>query len=310
LVTVTTGTLLERAPALLARAEHHTPRASQSCGLHFCRALYQRAKGDLPGALKSLSLARRDPAHVRDAVAAMVGIYLMPDATELWEEADEAAGDAVGRIGSAERLLSDYPDVNSPRYAWLRGQVLLAARDKRSVDTAVEIFNDLVRADRDSVPGLLGLALASGLTKQQAKAKNFLKRVVKVPFDAQWAEEMERAQIMLGDVYYEAGKLDQALAAIKAALGYNASSSKAWAGRGRIEEKDCAYADAAESYERAWTLDAERSTEIGFKLAFNFLKAKRWVDAINVCHKVLKIDPQYPKIKKEILDKARANIRQ
>lgn len=25
---------------------------------------------------------------------------------------------------------------------------------------------------------------------------------------------------------------------------------------------------------------------IGFKLAFNYLKAKRYIDAINVCHKV------------------------
>ena len=47
----------------------------------------------------------------------------------------------------------------------------------------------------------------------------------------------------------------------------------------------------------------------GYKLAFNYLKAKRYVDAIDVCHKVLEGHPSYPKIRKEILDKARQSIR-
>ena len=49
--------------------------------------------------------------------------------------------------------------------------------------------------------------------------------------------------------------------------------------------------------------------QIGFKLAFNYLKAKRYVDAIDVCHSVLRIHPNYPKIKKEVLEKARQSIR-
>lgn len=74
----------------------------------------------------------------------------------------------------------------------------------------------------------------------------------------------------------------------------------------------------------------------GYKLAFNYLKAKRHVDAIDVCHKVrhswmftvedlqnnfapmshvcfhlqvLAAHPNYPRIRKDILDKARAALR-
>ena len=47
----------------------------------------------------------------------------------------------------------------------------------------------------------------------------------------------------------------------------------------------------------------------GYKLAFNYLKAKRFVDAIDVSHKVLSIHPDYPRIRKEILEKARSSIR-
>jgi len=48
---------------------------------------------------------------------------------------------------------------------------------------------------------------------------------------------------------------------------------------------------------------------IGYKLGFNFLKAKRYTDAIDVCHIVLAKHPAYPKIKKDVMDKARANLR-
>ena len=47
----------------------------------------------------------------------------------------------------------------------------------------------------------------------------------------------------------------------------------------------------------------------GYRLAFNYLKSKRLVDAIDVCHMVLQRNPHYPKIQRDILDKARQGIR-
>ena len=47
----------------------------------------------------------------------------------------------------------------------------------------------------------------------------------------------------------------------------------------------------------------------GYRLAFNYLKARRLVEAIDVCHSVLERHPHYPKIQREIMDKARQGIR-
>jgi len=44
-------------------------------------------------------------------------------------------------------------------------------------------------------------------------------------------------------------------------------------------------------------------------LRVNLLKAKRYVDAINICHAVLQIQPSYPKLKTDILNPARFNLR-
>ncbi len=74
---------------------------------------------------------------------------------------------------------------------------------------------------------------------------------------------------------------------------------------GLIKEKEQSYVDAANHYEKASKLVGGKSASISYRLAFNYLKAKRFIDCINICKKVLEMFPNYPKIEKEIMDKAR-----
>jgi tetratricopeptide repeat protein 21B len=78
---------------------------------------------------------------------------------------------------------------------------------------------------------------------------------------------------------------------------------------GLIKEKETSYVDAAIHYEKANKLTNEKSASIAFRLSFNYLKAKRYVDCINICKKILEILPTYPKIEKEVLEKARLSIK-
>jgi hypothetical protein len=48
---------------------------------------------------------------------------------------------------------------------------------------------------------------------------------------------------------------------------------------------------------------------VGFRLAFNYLKADRLVDAIDVGKEILKVYPNFPKVQSDIIDKARSLIR-
>lgn len=69
------------------------------------------------------------------------------------------------------------------------------------------------------------------------------------------------------------------------------------------------YKDAASHYEKAWSYESEASAAVGYKLSFNYLKAKKYVEAIDVCHLVLNQFPDYPKIRKDVLEKAREALR-
>lgn len=74
---------------------------------------------------------------------------------------------------------------------------------------------------------------------------------------------------------------------------------------GLIKEKERMYVDAAEHYEKAWQMSNKKNGGVGFRLAFNFMKANRFVDAIDVGKEILKVYPDYPKVQKEIIEKSR-----
>lgn len=122
-------------------------------------------------------------------------------------------------------------------------------------------------------------------------------------------EDIEKCWILLADIYIQGGKYDLATELLKKVTAVNLSCSKAWEYLGFIMEKEQSYQDAAEYYAKCWKLQRKSNPSIGFKLAFNYLKAKRYTDAIDISHLVLKTEPNYPKIKSEILDKSRAALR-
>ena len=134
-------------------------------------------------------------------------------------------------------------------------------------------------------------------------------------------------------LYFQNGKYDLASELLRKTLMHNKSSTKAYEYMGFIMEKESSYKDAAQHYEMAWKFSNKANPSgllclyyffvnclftfskalfyfsVGYRLAFNYMKAKRFTDAIDVCHEVLEKNPAYPKIRKEILEKSRENIR-
>eukprot|EP00656_Telonema_subtile_P013112 TRINITY_DN16653_c0_g1_i1.p1 TRINITY_DN16653_c0_g1~~TRINITY_DN16653_c0_g1_i1.p1 ORF type:complete len:144 (-),score=35.96 TRINITY_DN16653_c0_g1_i1:84-515(-) len=140
--------------------------------------------------------------------------------------------------------------------------------------------------------------------------RDSLKKVAKTQYNASEDTEFERGYLLLADIYIQNGKYDLAQELLKRAIQANRSCSRGWELMGLIFEKEQSYKDAADFYDKAWRLLGERDPGIGFKLAFNYLKAKKYVTAIDVCHKVLVIHPEYPKIEKDVLERARLLLRQ
>ncbi|XP_036122537.1 tetratricopeptide repeat protein 21A isoform X3 [Molossus molossus] len=313
---------LEDASAFFDLAKKQSSRVLLEPGFNYCTGIYHWYIGQPNEALKFLNKARKDSTWGQSATYYMVQICLNPDNEIVGGEAfhnHAAESSSSGRkeaeqhgVRTAEKLLREF----YPHTAWgqtqlrlLQGLCLLATREKENVEAALGTFIEMAQAEKDSVCALLAMAQAYMLLKQVPKARTQLKRLAKAPWALAEGEDLEKSWLLLADIHCQSGKFDLASELLRRCVQYNKSCCKAYEYMGFIMEKEQSYKDAAANYELAWKYSHYTNPAVGFKLAFNYLKGKRFVEAIEVCHNVLREHPNYPKIRQDILEKAQGSLR-
>ncbi|XP_059246499.1 tetratricopeptide repeat protein 21A isoform X4 [Mustela nigripes] len=309
---------LEDAPAFFELAKKMSSRIPLEPGFNYCRGIYCWHIGQPNEALKFLNKARKDSSWGQSATYYMVQICLNPDneivGGEAFENlvAESKKGSEQHGVRTAEKLLREfYPHSarGQTQLRLLQSLCLLATREKANVEAALGTFIEMAQAEKESVPALLAMAQAYALLKQVPKARTQLKRLAKAPWALDEAEDLEKSWLLLADLYCQGGKFDLASELLRRCVQYNKSCCKAYEYMGFIMEKEQSYKDAATNYELAWKYSHHANPGIGFKLAFNYLKDKRFVEAIEVCHHVLREHPNYPQIREEILEKAQGSLK-
>lgn len=304
-------------------AEKHSSRTKFDPGFHYCKGLHLWFTGEPNDALRHFNKARKDNDWGQNAVYNMIEIYLNPDndtmGGEVFENLDGEIGNSTEKqeseqvaVRTADMLLKELKPQTPGGKVQLRileNYCFLATKQKANVEKALGVFTEIANNEKEHVPALLAMATAYMMLKQTPRARNHLKRIAKMNWSIVDADEFEKSWLLLADIYIHLGKYDMAGDLLKRCLNHNKSCCKAYEYMGYITEKEQAFRDAALNYELAWKYGNQTNPTIGYKLAFNYLKAKRHVDAIDVCHKVLAAHPNYPRMRKDILDKARVALR-
>ncbi|KAJ4933159.1 hypothetical protein JOQ06_029994 [Pogonophryne albipinna] len=314
---------LEEVPRFLDMAEKHSSRTKFDPGFNYCKGLCLWFTGEPNEALWHFNKARKDNDWGQNAVYNMIEIYLNPDndtmGGEVFENLDGDIGNSTEKqeseqlsVRTAEKLLKELKPQTPGGHTQLRileNYCLLATKQKANIEKALNVFTEIANNEKDHVPALLAMATAYMMLKQTPRARNQLKRIAKMNWNIVDADEFEKSWLLLADIYIHSSKYDMAGDLLKRCLNHNKSCCKAYEYLGYIMEKEQSFRDAALNYELAWKYGNRTNPTIGYKLAFNYLKAKRNVDAIDVCHKVLAAHPNYPRMRKDILDKARMALR-
>ncbi|CAD5217251.1 unnamed protein product [Bursaphelenchus okinawaensis] len=316
---------LEQVEKYVKNALEHNPRANTEAGFNFCKGLIEWYSGEPNSALQAFNRARRDLEWGERALVNMIHICMNPEneiiGGETFENEEGAARNESKEIAvkTADRFLKELKSkrLNNSEHELLSNFIQLASGNKTNVQTALDNFLEILGPDVTNPNGpdlvnvgaILGAARAYMLLKQTQKAKQYLKKVYSYPWTLEDSDYLEQCWLLLADIYVNQSKNDQATAILRTVLQYNASATKAYEYMGFLREKEQKYNDAAANFELAWRLCRQRSPGIGYKLAYNYLKCRRLFDCIDVCHAVLRMSPEYPKIKRDILDKARGMIK-
>lgn len=215
----------------LRLAVRHNPSAEADVGYKAVKGVHHRYINEPHEAIKMLNTIRLTSEWGLVATEHMVMTYLSPDSDPLWLDRDQAAASSgsdggggsnaapQGKTGAgganaaqdiqesvrvANRLLEDVPqNLRNTRHEVWCCYVLLASRgfNKNAVDDAMGRLGAILDRDPDSIPALLALATAFMATKQLPKARNQLKRLLKLPFDSDRTDEFVSAWLMLAEIY-------------------------------------------------------------------------------------------------------------
>ncbi|KAK4881230.1 hypothetical protein RN001_004549 [Aquatica leii] len=316
-----TGELDEIIP-YLQQAELTINKSFRTPGFSYATALFQWYTGNLNAALRNFNNARLDSEWGKKALCNMIEICLNPDDEILGEQFfdvddTEYRDSRSMALKTAERLLKELKqkstglDEENFKHRLLGNFLMLATKDKTNIEKALADFTSLASNDlyREEIGPILGMATAHTMLKQSQRAKNQLKRVIKSIWTFEDAEYLERCWLLLADYYIQSSKYETATEILKRILEHNKTCTKAYELLGFIAEKEQTYKEACSYYDSAWKYSGKMNPSIGYKLAYNFMKSKRHAEAIDVCQQVLKNHPDYPRIRKDILDKCMNNLR-
>jgi tetratricopeptide repeat protein 21B len=318
-------------------------RAAREPGLKFCQGLIFKHSNKTTEAIASFNEARHAARWSVRAVEEMVREYVAPNDEAVWRNGmsgleegdsdDEAApssrakpkkGSAPTRVAvesssatspleasnTAIALLGSIPPKHrTPEHEVLRAYALMIRNEPASVEEAQKRLVTLLSQDENFIPAIPAIATLHLRQGEKTKARNHLRRLAKLPFDGERTEDFVRGYLMLADIFMSSAKHDHAIKTCQEALKLDQSCAMAWEILGDVAERDAAFADAAEHFAKAWKYDHEATARVGYKLAFNYLKARRFTKAIDICQQVLKQFPDYPAIKTDIVDVARASLR-
>ncbi|XP_046833910.1 tetratricopeptide repeat protein 21B-like isoform X2 [Vespa crabro] len=305
----------------LSQAQTAMESNNMEAGFYYCTGLLDWRMGRLNSALRNFNYARRDPEWGQQAIYNMIEICLDPDddsslSNEAFNDEDTEYQDSrTMALKTAYRLLQELNPRGSQHemltHRLLGNFFLLATKQKSNIEKALQDCTNLASQEalRDHVGPALGMATAHILLKQTPRARNHLKRVSKNVWTFEDAEYLERCWLLLADIYVQSSKYDLANELLKRVLQHNATCVRAHELSGYIAEKEQNYREASLRYAQAWKFGGKSKLSIGYKLAYCSFKGKSYADAIEACNEVLRQNSDYPRIRKDVLEKAINNLR-
>ena len=292
---------LEHFEKLLKNAER---KKSSEAGQAYCRGLFFRFKGQVREALEEFNKSRTDVIYGVPSLERMIDIYLNPD--------DDIPSGSVrlsaDNISAAESLVEElFSKSNNLKTLTMRAMVHIAKNKKDSVEKGLEILTSIFENNQSYVPAMIAYTVGKQAMNKDTDAKSMLRNFSKYPYTIEYAEEFEKGWLMLAQAFIDSDNKDSATELLQRCLKYNQSCGKAKEILGTIKESENKFNEASDYYQAAWKIS--KTASIGFRLAFSFMKSKKYVQAISVSKEILTMYPDYPRIKSEILDKCRSLIR-
>ncbi|EAX97552.1 TPR Domain containing protein [Trichomonas vaginalis G3] len=272
-------------------------------GYTFCLGLYEYYMGNPQKAIEHFYSCRNDPDWGDVAHIYIFHIKANPSQKFVWCEEKPLA--MQKDIDGAENTLRKFRNAGHDTQM-MEATLLLSKNTQETVQQALEIYQSM-KSDAPDV--LIGMCRCFIRLGQQQQATRYLNSLIHDKPIASEITSYVEAFLMMTYISIKDNILDDAEEYVNKAVNLDKSCRKAWEMMAQIYEKKKLHEEAAAALSTAWELTSKTDCYIGYKLAYNYMKAQQPVEAIKVARVVLKIHQNYPKIKEQILIPCCAQIR-
>lgn len=157
---------------------------------------------------------RLDAEFSERALYHMIEIYLNPGLAAsggegAWLDASSAKdhrksnSSMQNALIASDQLLRDN-SLNSNCLKVLKCRSQMASGEKAEIEKAVNQLLDLLNEDKDYIPALFFLAMGYHMLGQSSKSKTFLKHIIKQEWRLEYADELEKARLVLAELQINA----------------------------------------------------------------------------------------------------------
>ncbi|EAY13986.1 TPR Domain containing protein [Trichomonas vaginalis G3] len=288
---------LEKVPDYFTKCDKNLP------GFKFCNGLYNFYIGEPMKAIECFHEIRNDPEWGVNAQLYSFHIYANPQRRFVWCETKPIA--THNEIEAANKILRKL-DMNDVDTDPLRATLLLSQNTQDSIKEALEIYN---KNNSDDIATIIGRCRCYMCLDQQNNVTRNLNSIIHSEPNISAIASYVEAFLMMTQISLKSGAIDEAENYIQQATDLDKSCVKAWEMTATIFEKKKDNIGASEALYSAWELTSKNDCSIGYRLAFNLMKAQNPVEAIKVARVILGKHPNFPKIKEQILIPCCAQIR-
>lgn len=284
------------------------PEYLEKCDKHlggylFCFGLYEYYMGNPQKAIEHFYSCRNDPDWGLNAHMYCFHIKANPSQKFVWCEDKPLA--LQKDLQGAEKALRTFRNSGIDTQM-MEATLLLSRNTQESVTEALEIYKGMKSDASDVIIGMCRCYIRLG---QQQQATRYLNQIIHDKPVASEITSFVEAFLMMTYISIKDNILDDAEQYVNKAVTLDKSCRKAWEMMAQIYEKKKLYDEAAAALSTAWELTSKTDCYIGYKLAYNYMKAQNPVEAIKAARIILSIHQNYPKVKEQILIPCCAQIR-
>ena len=288
----------------------------ESCGYYFAQGILKLNENQFDQALRRFLMLKSCEKYSENSCQRLYDILLNRNSVELSDDLmiRNSQSTEKERTKHGESLLQQFMLSDERRKLFELDMKVILSKSRNETEQLCKELELLINDNKRCFAGIFTLAsclIKLGGSNHYLKAKSYLQDLPRMRVAAAELYDYDKCLLVYAQLLIATSKFNFASDLLNDLQNSNPKSSTVYECIGLLKEKTNDMNAAMIAYETSWKLSrGKNSSQSALRLSYMQLNDKRYVEAIDIANSLIKLGhSDAGKIKKEVLDKARQQLR-